>query len=113
MVAVTDVGAAERRKHERHSSFIRAELNGQPVTILDTSIGGIGGTVELRADIGNMPRMGETATVVLQPDSGQPVVLTVEVKRVDRNLNLFGAQIVEMSGDQFEFMKLHHAGRLL
>ena len=74
MVRVTDVGAAERRKHKRHISFIKAEMNGQPVTILDASLGGIGGTIELRGDVGKIPGPGEAATVVLQPDSGQPVV---------------------------------------
>lgn len=88
-------------------------MNGQPVTVLDASLGGIGGTIELRGDLGNIPGPGETATVVLQPDSGQHVVLTVEVTRVDQDLNLFGAQIVEMSEDQYEFMKSLYAGRPL
>jgi PilZ domain-containing protein len=111
MVKVTDAGATERRKHKRHPSFIKAELNSQPVTVLDASLGGIGGTIELRGDIGDVPEPGERATVVLQPDSDQPIVLTVEVKRVGQDLNLFGAQIIEMSEDQFELMKQLYAGR--
>lgn len=104
MVRVTKTSAAEQRRDERHPSFIKAELNGQPITILDASLGGVGGTVELRGDLGSMPKPGEIATVVLHTDSHQPVVLTVEVIRVDRDLNLFGAQIVEMSEDQYQLM---------
>ena len=86
-------------------------MNGQPVTVLDASLGGIGGTIELRGDIGDIPEPGERATMALQPDSDQPIVFTVEVKRVGQDLNLFGAQIVEMSEDQFELMKQLYAER--
>lgn len=105
MVRVTKLDAADRRRSERFPSFIKAELNGQPITILDASLGGVGGTIELRGDLSSMPEPGEMATVVLQTDSDQPIVLTVEVIRVDRDLNLFGAQIVEMSEDQYQLMK--------
>ncbi len=101
MVRVIEVGTVERRKHERQPSFMKAEMNGQPITILDVSLGGggVGGIIELRGDSDSIPEPGEIATLVLQPDSDIPVVLTVEVIRVDRDLNLFGAQIVDMDHD--------------
>ncbi len=113
MVRVTEVGAAGNRRHERRPSFIKAELNGQPISVLDVSVGGVGGTIELRGDSDSIPESGEMATIVLQPDGTQPVVLTVELIYVDRGLNLFGAQIVEMSDDQFQIIKRLSVGKPL
>jgi hypothetical protein len=101
----------ERRRHERFPSFIRAELNDQPVTVLDVSLGGLGGTVELRGDATDLPAPGEEARISLLPDEGAPVTLTLEVVRVDADLNLFGARIVEMGEAEFEFMKRLFAER--
>ncbi len=100
---------AERRRHERHASFIKAEMNGRPVTILDVSLGGIGGTIELRGDTDILPEPSEHGTVTLLPDEGASVTLTVEVVRVDADAHLFGARIVEMGEQQFEFMQQYFA----
>ncbi len=113
MVRVTEVGAAGKRRHERRPSFIKAEPNGQPISVLDVSVGGVGGTIELRGDSDSIPESGEMATIVLQPDGDQPVVLTVELIYVDRDSNLFGAQIIEMGDDQCQIMKWLSVGRSL
>ena len=99
----------ERRRHTRHPSFIKAEMNGQPITILDVSLGGVGGSIELRGDTDILPEPGEEGTVTLVPDEGDSVMLTVEIVRVDAEAHLFGARIVEMGEEQFEFMKQHFA----
>lgn len=101
----------ERRRHRRSASFIKAEMNGQPITILDVSLGGVGGTIELRGDAASMPAPGEQGTVVLRPDAGASVALTVEVMRVDAGEQLFGARIVEMGEAEFAFMQQHFARR--
>lgn len=113
MAASRGSEGVERRKHKRHASFIKAEMNGQPVTILDVSLGGIGGTIELRGDASDIPRQGDQAQVVLRPDKGGPTTLTVEVVRIEREQNLFGARIVEMGEEQFEFMKRYFADQPL
>ena len=60
------------------------------------------GTIELRGKLEVVPAPGEAAKVELLPEDGEPILLTVEVKRVGEDLNLFGAQIVEMGEEQFE-----------
>ena len=106
---MAEPAGAERRKHKRYASFIKAEMNDQPVTILDVSLGGIGGTIELRGEGGAIPQQGEQAQVVLRPDKGTPATLTVEVVRIDSEAKFFGARIVEMGEEQFEFMKRYFA----
>ena len=105
MANATKPQSYERRRHARHPSYIKAELNGQPITILDVSIGGLGGTIDLRGELDRIPLPGEEATVVLHTDGERSVVLTVELIRVDPERNHFGAQIVEMGDDQFQFLK--------
>ena len=95
-----ETASIERRSHARRSASIKAELNGQPVTVLDISLGGIGGTVELHGNIQSIPLPGEAATVVLDPEGEAPVALTVELRRVGESLNRFGARIVELSAEQ-------------
>ena len=95
----------ERRRHARHPSYIKAELNGQAITILDVSLGGLGGTMDLRGRLERIPAPGEQATIVLHSDGERSVVLTVELVRVDPDRNHFGAQIIEMGDDQFQFLK--------
>ena len=105
MVKATKPLAYERRRHARHPSYIKAELNGQAITILDVSLGGLGGTIDLRGKLERIPEPGEEATVVLHTEGEKPVVLTVELIRVDPDRNHFGAQIVEMGDDQFQLLK--------
>ena len=97
--------AYERRRHARHPSYIKAELNGQAITILDVSLGGLGGTIDLRGELETIPEPGEQATVVLRTDGDRSVTLTVELIRVDADRKNFGAQIVEMGDDQFQFLR--------
>ena len=111
MAEVGEEGGVERRRHKRSPSFIKAEMNGQPITILDVSLGGVGGTIELRGDTDILPEPGEDGTVTLLPDDGASITLTVEVVRVDSQAHLFGARIVEMGEEQFDFMRQHFAKR--
>ena len=111
MVKATEPLSYERRRHARHPSYIKAELNGQAITILDVSLGGLGGTIDLRGELDRIPEPGEEATVVLHTDGEHSVVLTVELIRVDPDRNHFGAQIVEMGDDQFQFLKGLYQGK--
>ena len=105
MATATKPLAYERRRHARHPSYIKAELNGQAITILDVSLGGLGGTIDLQGELERIPAPGEQATVVLRTDGDRSVVLTVELIRVDADRKNFGAQIVEMGDDQFQLLK--------
>ena len=113
MSKIVEVSGAERRRDKRRPSFIKASLNGQPITILDVSLGGLGGTIELHHETGDLPAPGDLATIELEPDSDKAILLTVEVIRADRELGLFGAHIVEMGDSQFRALERLTLGRPL
>ncbi len=111
MSKTIEVSAAERRRDRRRPTFVKAALNGEPITILDVSLGGFGGTIELSGNDEALPEVGDLAKLELNPDAPDAVTLSIEVIRCDHDLKLFGAHIVEMSDDQFRRLERLTMGR--
>ena len=84
---------------------VECRLGTHPAKLLDVSLGGVGGVVELEGQNDYMPPLEETLILEITTAAGDIETFQVEVVRVDAETGRFGCRFSGLSTHQFRLME--------
>lgn len=112
MSKIVEVAEMERRRDRRRETLLEGRLQGQAISIVDISLGGLGAAVHFvgHAD-GWVPDLGGEATLELFCDSGAVHAFDVEVVRCDPVDGHFGVRFLTLDDRHYSVVERLVMGR--
>lgn len=111
MARVVDVMKEERRRDRRRDVLLSASIDGVPVQVVDVSISGVKGALEILAAPGHVFREGARTAITFEDGPEGCQSFDVEIVRVADGSGQFGARFVDLTDQQYRMLERAVLGR--
>jgi len=112
LAKVVDVKKEERRRDRRRDVLFGASIDGVPVKVVDISISGVKGALEILAAPGHVFQEGARTVITFETGPEETQTFEVEIVRVADASGQFGARFVDLTDRQYRMLESAVLGRL-
>ena len=111
MGKVSDVMQEERRRDRRREVLIGASINSVPVKVVDLSIAGVRGAIEILSTSGHQFQEGVRMVMKLDDAPAESEIFEIEIVHTTDSDGMFGARFVDLTDSQYRLLEQAVLGR--